>query len=238
MIEDINFLLVGNSRLHWAINLQNKYCFSHTHRNNKIPQNINLNNLIWASVGKLPDLFLKQENEITTQHINLKNLPDFFGVDRALGCLEALKIIENPYQKDLLIADCGTTLSLTKLTAKGSIIGGQITPGFLTQLRSMEQYTNNLKAPQKYEIPKQDFLIKTEDSMLKGVYNSLVGVINFSFNPAKDILIMCGGDSELIGSGLKQKNKEIIIAPNLVMQGMISHFNHHINHLNPKSEIM
>ena len=42
----------------------------------------------------------------------------------------------------------------------------------------------------------------------------------------RDILIICGGDSEIIGNGLKQKNKEIIIAPNLVMKGMISHFNH------------
>ena len=118
------------------------------------------------------------------------------------------------------------TLTLTKLTAKGLIIGGQITPGFLTQLKSMEIYTNNLKAPIKYDIPFEDFLINTEDAMLKGVFNSIVGLINLSFDPAKDILIMCGGDSELIGNGLKQKNKEITIAPNLVMQGMISHFNY------------
>ena len=225
MVEDINFLLVGNTRLHWAENLQNYYKFFHTKRNNKVPQNINLNNLIWASVGKLPDLFLKQENEIKTQDIKLKNLPEYFGIDRALGCLEALNNVENPYQKDLLIADCGTTLSLTKLTAHGSIVGGQIIPGFLTQLRSMEKYTKNLKAPKKYKIPNQNFLVKTEDSMLKGVSNALIGAINLSFDPAKDILIMCGGDSEVIGSRLKQKNKEIIITPNLVMQGMISHFN-------------
>ena len=226
MVGNINFLLVGNSRLHWAKNLRDNYKFFHTQRNNPVPQNINLNNLIWASVGKLPDLFLKQENQITTQHIHLKNLPDYFGVDRALGCLEALKIIDNPLKKYLLIADCGTTLSLTKLTSKGSIIGGQITPGFLTQLRSLEQYTKNLKVPENYKIPNQDFLTKTEDSMLKGVYNSLVSVINYSFNPSKDILIVCGGDSELIGSGLKRKNNDIIIAPNLVMQGMISYLDH------------
>ena len=225
MVEDMNFLLVGNSRLHWAENIKNKYRFFHTQRNHKLPQHLNLNNLIWASVGKEPDLFLKRENEITTQDIKLKNLPDYFGVDRALGCFEALKIIENPLQKDLLIADCGTTLSLTKLTAKGAILGGQISPGFLTQLRSMEQYTKNLKRPIKYEIPIQDFLINTEDSMLKGVANSLLGLINLSFNTTKDILILCGGDSELLGSELKQKYEEIIIAPNLVMQGMISHLN-------------
>ncbi len=226
MIDDINFLLVGNSRLHWAENLKTKYRFFHTQRNNKVPHNINLNNLIWASVGKLPDLSLKQENEISTQDIKLNNLPDHFGVDRALACLEALKIIENPSRKELLIADCGTTLSLTKLTAQGSIIGGQLTPGFLTQLKSMEKYTKNLKAPKKYDIPIQDFLINTKDSMLKGVSNSLIGVINLTFNPSKDILIICGGDSELIGSVLKKKNEDVIIAPNLVMQGMIRHFNH------------
>ena len=226
MIENINFLLVGNSRLHWAQNLQKEYRFFHTEKNSKVPQNINLNNLIWASVGKLPDFFLKQENQITTKDIKLKNLPDYFGVDRALGCLEALKTIDNPFKKDLLIADCGTTLSLTKLTAKGSIIGGQITPGFLAQLKAMEEYTVNLKAPKKYDIPIQDFLIKTEDSMLKGVYNSLVGVIDSSFDESKDILVICGGDAELIGSGLNKKNKEIIISTNLVMQGMISYFNH------------
>ena len=225
MVNDINFLLVGNSRLHWAESVQNKYRFFHTQKNSNVPPTINLSNLIWASVGKLPDLSLKQENEIKTQDIKLKNLPYFFGVDRALGCFEALKIIENPLQKNLLIADCGTTLSITKLTANGSIVGGQITPGFHTQLRSMEKYTEILKTPQKYEIPVQDFLIRTEDAMLKGVFNSLVGVINLLFNPSKDILIICGGDSELIGRILKQINKEIIISPNLVMQGMISHFN-------------
>ena len=96
----------------------------------------------------------------------------------------------------------------------------------MTQLKSMEKHTKNLKIPKEYQIPIQDFTIKTEDSMLKGVYNSLIGVINLSFNQEKDILILCGGDSELIGSRFKQKNKGIIIAPDLVMQGMISHFNH------------
>ena len=188
-----------------------------------MPKNINLDSLIWASVGKLPDLLLKKENEIQTKDIKLENLPPYFGVDRALGCLEALKIIENPFQRDLLIADFGTTLTITKLTAKGSIIGGQILPGFLTQLRALENYTEKLNTPRTIQIPDQNFLIKTEDSILKGVSNSLIGVINLSFDPKKDILIMCGGDAELISGLLEKNNKEIIISPNLVMQGMISH---------------
>ncbi len=166
---------------------------------------------------------LKEENEIKTKDIQLSNLPDYFGVDRALACTAALKIIENPLNKDLLIADFGTILSITKLNANGFILGGQLIPGFLTQLKSMEQNTKNLKIPKKYEIPIKDFLINTEEAILKGVINSLTSVIKNLFIPSKDILIICGGDSEFFAKSLKTQKENIINAPNLVMEGMIIH---------------
>ena len=163
MISDINFLLVGNSRLHWAKYSQNQSKFFHTKKEQTVPENIDLDQLIWASVGKLPNFSLKEENEIKTKDIQLSNLPDYFGIDRALACLAALNTIENPLKKDLLIADFGTILSITKLNSNGSILGGQLIPGFLTQLKSMEQNTKNLTVPKKYHIPIKDFLINTED---------------------------------------------------------------------------
>jgi type III pantothenate kinase len=223
MISDINFLLVGNSRLHWAKYSKNQSKFFHTKREQKVPDNIDLDQLIWASVGKLPNFLLKKENEIKTKDVQLSNLPDYFGVDRALACIAALEIIENPFKKDLIIADFGTILSITKLNSNGSIIGGQLLPGFLTQLKSMEQNTKNLKVPKKYDIPIKDFLINTEEAILKGVINSLTGVIHSLFNPANDILIMCGGDSQLITKSLNTQKEKIINAPNLVMEGMIIH---------------
>ena len=224
MVSDINFLLVGNSRLHWAIYSKNQSKFFHTKKEQNVPENIDLDNLIWASVGKLPNFLLKEKNEIKTKDISLSNLPDYFGVDRALASLAALKIVDNPLNKDLLIADFGTILSITKLNSNGCIIGGQLCPGFLTQLKSMDQNTKNLTVPKKYNVPTQDFLINTEDAILKGVINSLTGVISSSFNPFKDILITCGGDSKFITNFLKTKRKNIINAPNLVMEGMIIHY--------------
>jgi len=225
MVSDINFLLVGNSRFHWANYSQNQSKFFHTNKEQKVPENIDVNKLIWASVGKLPNFSLKEENEIKTKDIKLSNLPDYFGIDRALACLTALKIIENSLKKDLLIADFGTILSITKLNSNGSILGGQLIPGFLTQLKSIEQNTKNLKVPKKYDIPIEDFLINTEEAILKGVINSLTGVIKSLFNPAKDILVICGGDSEFLTKSLKTQKGNIVNAPNLVMEGMI------INHL-------
>ena len=110
------------------------------------------------------------------------------------------------------------------MNSNGSIIGGQLLPGFLTQLKSMEQNTKYLKVPKKYDIPAKDFLINTEEAMLKGVINSLNGVINSLFNPKKDILIICGGDSQLVMKSLKTQKENIINAPNLVMEGMIIHY--------------
>ena len=224
MVSDINFLLVGNSRLHWAIYSKNQSKFFHTKKEQNVPENIDLDNLIWASVGKLPNFLLKEKNEIKTKDISLSNLPDYFGVDRALASLAALKIVDNPLNKDLLIADFGTILSITKLNSNGCIIGGQLCPGFLTQLKSMDQNTKKLTVPKQYNVPTQDFLINTEDAILKGVINSLTGVISSSFNPFKDILITCGGDSKFITNFLKTKRKNIINAPNLVMEGMIIHY--------------
>ena len=223
MVSDINFLLVGNSRLHWAKYSKNQSKFFHTKKEQKVPENIDLDQLIWASVGKLPNFLLNKENEIKTKDIQLSNLPGYFGIDRALACIAALKIIENPLKKDLLIADFGTILSITKLNSNGSIIGGQLLPGFLTQLKSIEQNTKNLKVPKKYDIPIKDFLINTEEAILKGVINSLTGVIKSLFNPEKDILIICGGDSQLLTESLNAQKENIINTPDLVMEGMIIH---------------
>ena len=57
--------------------------------------------------------------------------------------------------------------------------------------------------------------------MIKGVSNSLIGSIFLTFDAKKDFLILCGGDSELIGNLLKLKKSQYTIEPNLVMLGMI-----------------
>ena len=88
----------------------------------------------------------------------------------------------------------------------------------------MEQNTKNLKVPKKYDIPIKNFLINTEEAILKGVINSLTGVINSLFDPTEDILVICGGDSEFITKSLKTQKENIINAPNFVMEGMITHY--------------
>ena len=217
----VDYLLIGNTRLHWAVNKNSSYKFSNTLVNDSLPKNIDFKKLIWASVGKYPTNNLLKKNQVTIKDINLINMPHFIGIDRALACFAALIMFKSKSSRNLLIVDLGTTVSITKIDHQGNILGGQLFPGFTTQLKSMEQSTKNLVSPNKLYIPNNKFEISTMDAMLRGVYNSITGAINISFDRTKDILILCGGDANLIGNTLKQEINNIIIEPNLVMHGMI-----------------
>ncbi len=221
MNDIIDYLLIGNTRLHWASNQNYSYEFSHTLINESLPKNIDFEKLIWASVGKYPTNNLLEKNKVTLQDINLKNTPHFIGIDRALACFGALRMVENKLSKNLLIVDLGTTVSITKIDNQGNFLGGQLFPGFTTQLKSMEHNTKNLFFPDKLFIPNNKFEISTMNSMLRGVYNSIIGAINISMDRTKDILILCGGDANLIGNALKKEVRNFILEPNLVMYGMI-----------------
>ncbi len=221
MTNIVDYLLIGNTRLHWAFNKNSSYEFCHTLVNDSLPKNIDLKKLIWASVGKYPTNNLLIKNQVTLKDINLKNMPHSLGIDRALVCFAALNMFKKNLSKNLLIVDLGTTVSITKINNQGNILGGQLFPGFTTQLKSMEQSTKNLVFPSKIFIPNNKFELSTMNSMLTGVYNSITGAIKKSFDSAKDVLILCGGDANLIGNSLKKEIKNFILEPNLVMYGMI-----------------
>ena len=217
----VDYLLIGNTRLHWAFNKNSSYIFSNSLVNDSLPKNIDFKKLMWASVGKFHTNNLLKENQVTIEDINFQNMPHFIGIDRALACVAALNMFKSNLSKNLLIVDLGTTVSITKIDHQGNILGGQLFPGFTTQLKSMEQSTKNLVYPNKIYIPNNKFEISTMNAMLRGVYNSITGAINIAFDRTKDILILCGGDANLIGNSLKKEIKNFIIEPNLVMYGMI-----------------
>tara|TARA_Y100000589_G_C26980553_1_gene558416 strand:- start:76 stop:756 length:681 start_codon:yes stop_codon:yes gene_type:complete len=217
----LDYLVIGNTRLHWAFSQNYSYEFSHTLINESLPKNVNFKKLIWASVGKYSTKNLLKKNQVTLKDINLKNIPNFIGIDRALVCFAALRMIENKLGKNLLIVDLGTTVSMTKIDKEGNILGGQLFPGFTTQLKSMEQSTKNLIFPDKLFIPNNKFQISTMNSMLRGVYNSILGAIKISFDKTKDILILCGGDANFIGNALKKEIEDFTVEPDLVLYGMI-----------------
>ena len=81
---DFDYLLIGNSRLHWALRKDNSYEFFHTLFDQRFPDNINFEKLIWASVGKYPTSKLSNNNVISIKNLTLKKMPDHIGIDLSL----------------------------------------------------------------------------------------------------------------------------------------------------------
>ena len=78
MTNNVDYLLIGNTRLHWAFNQNHSYEFSHTSINESLPKNIDFTNLIWASVGKYPTHNLLKKKSSESQRYYFKKYASFF----------------------------------------------------------------------------------------------------------------------------------------------------------------
>ena len=123
---------------------------------------------------------------------------------------------------DFLIADAGTILSLTRITAAGAFAGGQLVAGLRLQLSAMAIGANALKEPGKLEKIPEKFPSKTAPAMHRGVLEALIGMLIEAQKTTRNQLWLCGGDSSLLFEELKQRNADVVHHPNLVLEGMTS----------------
>ena len=224
MFSEKNYLMIGNTRWHWASKRKKDWKYFHTSPNPIEFKDKDYSKLTWASVGSIPEnIKLCPSKKINLDDVPLINLPSHLGIDRALASWSAFKkhSSSKSKEKDLIIIDAGTILSVTKITNKGEFAGGQLIPGFSLQLSSMATGTLNLEAPVVKKIPTGIFQHETNNAMIKGSINSLIGLIIKIFDETKLPIWMCGGDASLILNELKNINININFCPNLVLEGMI-----------------
>ena len=232
MYAEENYLMIGNTRWHWASKVNKTWKYFHTPPNPIEFANKDYSQLTWASVGTVPEnIKLTPSKKIILDNVPLSNLPSHLGIDRALASWSAFKkhLSSKSKEKDLIIMDAGTILSVTKITNKGEFAGGQLIPGFSLQLSSMATGTLNLEAPIVKKIPSEIFQHETDKAMIKGSINSLIGLIIKIFADTKLPIWMCGGDAPLILNELKNTNININHCPNLVLEGMIDIYKNQIN---------
>ena len=226
MYSDKNYLMIGNTRWHWASKIEGTWKYFHTCPNPSDFINKDYSQLSWASVGHIPKTIqLCPSKKINLKDIPLINLPSNLGIDRALASWSAFKkqsSLKN-IEKDLIVIDAGTILSVTKITKKGEFAGGELISGLKLQLSSMANGALNLEAPIINTIPKETFQYETKNAMIKGAINGLLGLILEIFEETKLPMWLCGGDAPIIFNELKNKNENIDInySPNLVLEGMI-----------------
>ncbi len=224
MRKNKSYLLIGNSRWHWATKKNDTWHFSHTKPNPKQIEALAMSLDAWAAVGPIPNnISLNPTKRLNIKDIPLKNSPSWLGIDRALAGWGAFKKVNasglNSF--DLLVADAGTVLSLTRITASGEFAGGQLIPGLSLQLSAMANGTENLNNPGFESTPTRQFPLKTNEAMQRGSLQALIGVLIEATKATKIPLWLCGGDAPILLKELKKHNAYVIHHPNLVLEGMV-----------------
>ncbi len=219
-----SYLLIGNSRWHWAIQQSNGWQFIHTSPEPKGMKALGNCLEAWASVGPIPnDLQLDCNKQVKTKDVPLKNLPNWLGVDRAMGAWGALQK-ENEFgvnSNGVLIADAGTIFSLTRINENGEFAGGQLIPGLQLQLDAMARGAHQLPPISITNMTAEKFPTRTKDAMRRGILEAAIGVIVEAQKNCNLKIWLCGGDSTFIFQELQNRNINATHHPNLVLEGMV-----------------
>ena len=142
-----HWLLIGNSRWHWAGQGLDGWRTWHA------PPGFGcegaplagLRLAGWAAVGPIPDQAgldgpLDRRTRMGLSDIPLEAMPPWLGVDRALVGWRAWQLSGSA----VLVVDAGTALSLTRIDAVGRFVGGRLMAGAALQLRALAEGTSQL----------------------------------------------------------------------------------------------
>lgn len=144
------------------------------------------------------------------------------GSDRIFGVIGATNYSKPPF----ITVDCGTAITINYLDKNSTFRGGAILPGVSTQLRALNQFTEQLPLllPEYTDLP---FGSTTMQAMTVGTLWSAVGAIKEIISRIKSSagiqsipIVFTGGEHQLLASALS--DMEIISSPNLVLEGILT----------------
>ena len=149
---------------------------------------------------------------------NLYETPSTLGVDRLASCVGANFLLPNT---NLLVVDMGTCITLDIVTASGSFLGGNISPGMAMRFKALHQYTNALPLVSPEEGVSL-FGTNTNDAILSGVVQAIVYELegycrHLSLKYPNLSLYLTGGDAFFFEKRLKSS---IFVNPNLLLIGL------------------
>ncbi len=207
------WLLIGNSRWHWA---EGPACHLRCWSSPPPAPGAGVEALLagrqlcgWAAVGTVPEgAALDPKRRLHSQQVPLERLPAWIGVDRALVAWRAWRLSQAP----VLVADAGTALSLTRVDRDGGFAGGRIQAGRALQLRALGDATAQLPTLSE-AVGKpcgrvdDSWPAQTMDAMEQGVREGLVAAVAAAWRevlveePATKLWIT-GGDGPWLAAAL------------------------------------
>lgn len=157
--------------------------------------------------------------------INRYEQVETLGMDRWAAIIAAWHMHKQPS----LIINAGTAITIDALgkdmiTKKGEYLGGSIMPGLQLLFSALAESTANLTSGEAGRIAV--FPKKTKDAIQTGCINAIVGAVvlqmkqlekHCAFLPK---VVISGGDAVKIAEALSHHVKRVIVAENLVLQGL------------------
>ncbi len=144
--------------------------------------------------------------------------PDTLGRDRIAAACGAHALFPD---KNCLIIDAGTCITMDMVLKTGTYLGGNIAPGLAMRLKSMHEYTANLPLAEIHW-PSLTFGDSTIHALQNGACLGALMEIEGILSRAKDafgevFVVMTGGDSIFLAERLES---EIFLEPELVAKGL------------------
>ena len=233
-------LVIGNSRLHWAlfknnnlITVWHSYHLANPVNQHQLPLEIfppqlvrnysqNLPIYLASVVAEQTALWQKYQSlqQITLKDIPLGNIYPTLGIDRALAIWGG----GQTYGYPCLVIDAGTALTLTGVDDNKILVGGAILPGIRTQLQSLNQKTAALPEVSLPQTLPPRWANNTRDAIASGViYTIISGIGSFiehwQTNYPHSAIIITGGDGSFLSQYLTAQTK-IAIDSNLIFWGI------------------
>lgn len=193
-----------------------------------IEKNEGIDSIIYSSVGAYKKTLYRFLSDKSSTHICLG--PDTpvplevqynrenIGSDRLAAAVASHHLAKG---SEVLVVDSGTAITFERITANGIYLGGNISPGIDTRLKSLHHFTSRLPLVSSIET-NGDIGTNTKDAItlgvMKGIYFEIDGYIDELKKTHPDaIVIVTGGYSHCMKNKLRNK---VYIIPNLVLMGL------------------
>ena len=154
---------------------------------------IETNKELFACLENRLELFFFFDDKIRLPIEIRYQTPETLGRDRIAVAVGAYYLQPN---KDILVIDAGTAITFDVVESAGIYLGGNISPGMSTRLRSLNQYTSRLPLVEESDIVPL-LGTSTETAILAGVVTGIVyemdGYINELQSKYPDIYVFLTG---------------------------------------------
>ncbi|MGB4846403.1 MAG: type III pantothenate kinase [Saprospiraceae bacterium] len=176
------------------------------------------NKMIDTSLIKLSGKLIDLSHETALPIQIIYSTPSTLGRDRIAAACGAHALYPD---KNCLVIDAGTCMTIDLLLAKGIYLGGNIAPGLQMRLRAMHKQTARLPFVEP-GWPELDFGDSTLHALQNGASLGMIleieGYLNLARKAYGDVsVVISGGDSAFLAGKLESW---IFVEPELVTQGL------------------